>query len=184
MEYLDLRNPDGTKTGEQKERTQVHRDGDLHATVHVWIARRNPSTGQAEILLQKRSSQKDSFPGCYDISSAGHVAAGDEELPSALRELKEELGIAAAPEDLLYLFTHIGYMEGEFHGELFKNYEISPVYLYTKPVQTEKLILQKDEVESVCWMDLETCSRQVHTKNPAYCIFADEIEKLGIYLRQ
>ena len=40
------------------------------------------------------------YPGCYDISSAGHVQAGDEFLPSAVRELKEELGIEAREEDL------------------------------------------------------------------------------------
>lgn len=178
MEYFDLLYPDGTKTGERKERTQVHRDGDLHATVHVWIARQNPYTGRPELLLQKRSAGKDSFPGCYDISCAGHITAGDEELPSALRELAEELGIQAAPEELLFLFTHTGYMEKEFNGELFKNYERSGVYLYLKPVEAEQLKLQKEEVESVAWMELESCSRQVHLNNPAYCIFPDEMEEL------
>ena len=178
MEYFDLINQDGTKTGEQKERSLVHRDGDLHATVHIWIARQNPETGQAEILLQKRSAGKDSFPGCYDISCDGHIAAGDEELPSALRELEEELGIQAAQEELMFLFSHTGYMEKEFNGELFKNYERSGVYLYTKPVEADRLTLQAEEVESVAWMALESCSRQVHLNNPAYCIFPDEIEEL------
>ena len=46
-----------------------------------------------ELLLQKRSHDKDSFPDCYDISSAGHVPAGSSVLDSAIRELSEELGI-------------------------------------------------------------------------------------------
>ena len=50
-----------------------------------------------ELLLQKRSQQKDSYPGCYDISSAGHSPAGVDFIPSALRELKEELGLDARP---------------------------------------------------------------------------------------
>lgn len=180
MEYFDVRNQDGIKTGEVKERSLVHRDGDWHATSHVWIARQNPVTGYAELLLQKRSASKDSFPGCYDISAAGHIESGDDYLPCALRELKEELGIEAEASDLTYLFTHTGCMEGNFHGEPFKNCEISAVYLYTKPVNAEELKLQPEEVESVVWMDLETCSQQIHIKNPAYCIFADEIEELGI----
>ena len=53
-----------------------------------------------DLLLQKRSKEKDSFPGCYDISSAGHISAGDEPLETALRELEEELGIKAEPEQL------------------------------------------------------------------------------------
>ena len=48
----------------------------------------------------KTKQRKDSFPGCYDISSAGHISAGDEPLETALRELEEELGIKAEPEQL------------------------------------------------------------------------------------
>ena len=47
----------------------------------------------ADVLLQKRSENKDSFPGSYDISSAGHIPSGVDFLESALRELEEELGI-------------------------------------------------------------------------------------------
>ena len=55
--------------------------------------------------LQKRALTKDSFPGRYDTSSAGHIQAGDEPLKSAMRELKEELGIAAKPEQLQFVDT-------------------------------------------------------------------------------
>jgi len=45
---------------------------------------------------------KDSFPCRYDTSSAGHIQAGDEPLESAVRELSEELGIQANPDDLRF----------------------------------------------------------------------------------
>lgn len=67
--------------------------------------------------------------GCYDISSAGHIPAGQDYLESALRELKEELGIAAEPEDLRLVGVHDGRYEGEFHGRIFKNHEKSHVLL-------------------------------------------------------
>ena len=38
-ELLDLRNEDGSLTGEKKERALVHRDGDLHGTSHLWLVR-------------------------------------------------------------------------------------------------------------------------------------------------
>ena len=72
----------------------VHEDGSLHPTVHTWIVRSNDKSGY-DLLLQKRSECKDSNPGCWDISSAGHVEAGHGYLESAIRELKEELGIDA-----------------------------------------------------------------------------------------
>ena len=97
-ELLDLRKEDGSRKGETKERELVHRDGDLHGTSHVWLVRYRADRGSADVLLQKRSAHKDSFPGCYDISSAGHIPAGQDFRESALRELREELGVKAEPE--------------------------------------------------------------------------------------
>ena len=99
MEFLDIRDKNGNPTGEVKERSLVHADGDIHGTSHVWIVRKNEK-GSYDLLLQKRSENKDAFPGCYDISSAGHLPAGQDYLSSALRELEEELGIKAKPEQL------------------------------------------------------------------------------------
>ena len=90
MELFDVIDEDGNKTGQVKERGVAHRDGTLHATVHIWIVRPNQESGY-DVLLQKRSECKDSNPGAYDISSAGHVSAGDELMESALREMEEEL---------------------------------------------------------------------------------------------
>ena len=59
--------------------SEVHRDGDYHRAVHVWIY--SESTG--ELLLQRRADCKDSWPGKWDISSAGHISAGDSSLFSA-----------------------------------------------------------------------------------------------------
>lgn len=186
MELLELRREDGTGTGVVRERSLVHERGDLHGTSHVWIVR-STKTGSFQVLLQKRSFGKDSYPGCYDISSAGHIPAGGDYLDSALRELEEELGIRACPEDLQELFLHRGYAESEFHGKPFKNAEVTMVYLYNHPVNLSDLKLQKEEVEEVCWMDYEKILTEVRTETlrgntEKYCIFQDELEKLGAYL--
>ena len=183
MEYFDIRTLDGKVTGEIKERSKVHEDGDLHATAHVWIVK-NGADGNFELLLQKRSACKDADPGCYDISSAGHLPAGQNYLESALRELEEELGIMAEPEDLEYVGIHTGYAEAEFYGKMFKNHEISKVYIYRKPVEISKLSLQEEEVESVKWMDFEECFRHVKENDPEYCIFLDELEMLRKWLEE
>ena len=94
MEYFDICDESGLLTGEIIDRETAHRDGILHRTAHVWIVRKK--TQGYDILLQKRSMEKDSFPGLYDTSSAGHIPTGSEPLPSAIRELKEELGIVSS----------------------------------------------------------------------------------------
>ena len=113
MELLDIVDENGIPTGEVVEREKAHREGVRHRTSHVWIARKRD--GRVEILLQKRSQDKDSHPGCYDISSAGHIPAGVDFIPSALRELKEELGIEANPEELIYCGVRKGMYEDVFY---------------------------------------------------------------------
>ena len=156
-----------------KERSLVHEDGDIHGTVHIWI-RRKTEKGY-DLLLQKRSKEKDSFPGCYDISSAGHISAGDEPLESAIRELNEELGIKAEKEQLKEIGIHTGIMNGNFHGREFKNHEISRVYIYEEPIDITELKLQKEEVEEVRWMDSEELLKKVRNGEIKNCLFEDEI---------
>ena len=179
MELIDLRRNDGTLTGEVKERSLVHRDGDLHGTSHVWLVRYRPSKGSVDVLLQKRSADKDSFPGYYDISSAGHIPSGQDFLESAVRELEEELGVKAEPEELHFLFTHIGYHEQEFYGSLFKNHEYSRVYLYECNLREDGFQLQKSEVESVRWIDYRECLDGIRNDTLKHCVFPDEFEKLA-----
>jgi 8-oxo-dGTP pyrophosphatase MutT (NUDIX family) len=110
MELFALLDENMRHSGVIQERTVAHYLGSLHETVHMWIVRRN-AQGKTEVLLQKRSANKDSNPGCYDISSAGHMSAGDEPLEAAIRELHEELGIEAKPSQLHRIGAHYGAFE-------------------------------------------------------------------------
>ena len=181
MEFFDIRNPDGTVTGKVKERELVHRDGDLHGTVHIFIVRKG--TEGPEILLQKRSAEKDSFPGCYDISSAGHLSAGQDYFEAACRELEEELGIHAGEEELRFIGFHEGYAKEIFYGKPFINHEISAVYLYEKEVDIGTLVLQEEEVESVRWISFSICKEKAATRDKGYCLFEDELKMLEPYIR-
>jgi 8-oxo-dGTP diphosphatase len=180
LEMFDIRTPDGKITGKVKERSLIHQDGDLHGTSHVWIIRDN-AKGSFDVLLQKRSASKDSFPGCYDISSAGHIPAGDDFVESAIRELEEELGIVAKPTELTYIGMHDATVQTEFYGKRFHNHELSAVYIYDKDVDITQLKLQPEEVESVLWMDYECCLEQMQQRRLQHCIFMDEFLMLKEY---
>lgn len=168
MEVFDIVDEKGRPTGAAVERNEAHRLGIRHRTAHIWIVR--VKDGKKEVLLQKRAMNKDSFPGSYDTSSAGHIQAGDEPLESAKRELFEELGIKAEDEDLSFAGTFDILYEKEFHGKIFKDNEIAFVYTYTKPVDKEKLVLQKEEVDSVEWFDIEEVYEQCLIHNPKFCV--------------
>lgn len=72
-------------------REELHTDPALlHRVVHVLVF-----NSRGELLLQKRSLNKDVAPGLWDTSVGGHVEPGEEVLLAAKREMFEELGIAS-----------------------------------------------------------------------------------------
>ncbi|HAE15903.1 MAG TPA: NUDIX hydrolase [Erysipelotrichaceae bacterium] len=180
MEWFDVVDENGIPTGETVERSEAHARDILHRTAHIWVVRK--MNGRIEVLLQKRSMNKDSFPGRYDTSSAGHIQAGDEPRDSALRELYEELGIQAQPEELEYAGMFRIHYDMVFHDRPFKDNEVSFVYVYRKPADIEKLTLQKEEVESVRWFSLDEVCEGVMNHDETYCVPSGGLETLKAYL--
>ena len=180
MELFDVCNEQGEPTGETVSREIAHRDGILHRTSHVWILREK--AGKKQVLLQKRSKQKDSYPGLYDTSSAGHIPAGEEPLPSALRELEEELGIRASVDQLTYAGNfRIEYVE-TFHDRTFHDNEFTHVYVYWEPVDIRNLIFQKTEVDDADWFDLEEVWNEIQHSKERFCVSPEGMQVLRNYL--
>lgn len=76
----------------QAPRARVHAEGLRHRAVHVLV-----SDSAGRVFLQKRAVTKDKHPGVWDSSCSGHLNAGESYAVAAVRELAEELGIAADP---------------------------------------------------------------------------------------
>lgn len=180
-EYLDIVDENGRPTGETVARKTAHREGIRHRTAHVWVIRRDG--GRVRVLLQKRSRSKDSYPGLYDTSSAGHIPAGTEPLPSALRELAEELGIRARPEQLHRAGVFRLEYEEQFHGRPFRDSEVIHVFVYEEPVDIRTLTLQESEVEDVGWFDLEEVSDEIRYSRKRFCVVPEGLAVLQAYLR-
>ena len=106
----------------------------------------------------------------------------DEPLASGLRELAEELGIHAKPEDLEFAGCIHGNFAEEFHGKIFRDNEIAFVYVYQQPVDIETLVLQKEEVESVLWFDLEETYQNCQNRNTQFCAPVPGLEVVRQYL--
>ncbi len=176
-ELLDVVDENGEPTGETVGREVAHRDGVRHRTAHVWLVRLG-MLGQMQVLVQKRAADKDSFPGCWDVSSAGHVPAGQDWTTSALRELKEELGVEARPEDLQWLGVHPVEHDGVFHGKPFHNRQVSAVFVLRCDKRADEFAVQKSEIESVEWTDLDDCIEVVRKKALPNCISLWELKRI------
>jgi isopentenyldiphosphate isomerase len=98
-ELFDVVRADGTPTGQAKRRGDVHRDGDWHRAVHVWVVGFDGAT--PFLMYQRRSLAKDTWPGKLDATVGGHYRAG-ETLEQAIREVDEEIGVDVSLSDLVY----------------------------------------------------------------------------------
>ncbi|XP_078157802.1 nudix hydrolase 3-like isoform X2 [Carex rostrata] len=161
-EHLDVLTRTGEKTGISKPRGQVHRDGDYHRAVHVWIY----SESTAELLVQRRAGCKDPLLGKWDISSAGHVSAGESSLSSARRELEEELGIRLPNDafELLFVFVQ------ELKDGTFINNEYDDVYLVTtlEPIPFEAFTLQESAVSAVRYIPIDEYKSALARRDEQY----------------
>ena len=135
--------------------------------------------GKTQALLQKRSLDKDSFPGCYDISSAGHIPSGDGFLESALRELKEELGVNATAAELIYCGHRQFEYREMFHGQEFWDNQVSNVYTLWRDMEAAEFIIQKSEVDTVLWMYWDVCIDMVKNMKAPNCIWIKELEMVS-----
>jgi isopentenyldiphosphate isomerase len=72
----------------------------LHRVVHILVVNE-----EGQILLQKRSPDKDIQPNKWDTSVGGHLQLGEDYDGAAERELREELGIEA--RSLLFLHEYL-----------------------------------------------------------------------------
>ncbi len=148
MEYLDILDNKGNKTGETKSYEEAHEKGHIHKAVHVWIMNSN-----REILIQKRQKNKKAYPGYWDISAAGHISAGQTSLEAAQRETEEELGINFPESDFKYLFSleeHIILNNGTYI-----NNEFQDIFLVKEDINISDIKLTDGEVEAVKFLSIE-----------------------------
>ncbi len=107
-EYLEIVDYKGEVIG-CAPRSEIHGKPSLmHRVVHVLVLNK-----KGEILLQKRSRNKDVAPGRWDTSVGGHVGVGENLLSSLKREMLEELGISGHEPEYLYSYTHSNKYETE-----------------------------------------------------------------------
>ena len=161
---------DGNKTGRTKLRNEVHRDGDWHKAVHIWILNEN-----GDVLLQRRCATKDSNPNMLDISSAGHLSAGDESLTGAIRELKEELDLDVKPNELQFIKT---LKRSSKYTSIFINNEFDDLYILRTDKEIEDLKYQEEELSEIFFVPYKKFKEMVNNNQPDLLRHDEEFEIL------
>jgi isopentenyl-diphosphate delta-isomerase type 1 len=146
----------GVCTGAKIDRDTAHKNGAWHRAVVLFLV-----NDKNEILLQKRSMDKKTWPGRWDVTSGGHVNAGEKAEKAAVRELKEELGIKIKVREI----KRIGGSKSENKNEKMWDRHFNEYFIARKNVEIEDIELQDGEVDETKWIDFDTLKNLVKTKD-------------------
>ncbi len=120
-------------------RQQAHNDRTkIHRSVYVVV-----TNSSKQILLQKRSKRKDTFPGFWAMSVGGHVTYGQTYEQAVEREIKEELGITPPLKYVTKEFYDTG-LEQEYSA------------IYSTDMEETPTGYDRTEVDEVKWVDIDS----------------------------
>lgn len=156
-EVIDILTPEGKPTGKTALKSEAHKKGWYHATVHIWLF-----TTSKKILLQKRALTKKVFPGLWDISVAGHIGAGESVLNAAKREVFEEIGLELSEEDLIKIGTRVHQVS---HSNGIIDNEHHYVFIAELKKPLSELKIQKEEVVAIQLFDLAILKQTKNLEN-------------------
>ena len=140
MELNDIYDKDRNLTGRTHRRGTIWRKGEYGLVVCVWVY-----DGEGNLLLTRRAPEK-SFAGTWE-NSGGAALAGETSLQAITRELREETGIQAQPEEFQLLDTA---RDRNCHYDF---------YCLKRQIPIEQVILQPGETDGAMWASFD----KVHT---------------------
>ena len=145
MELLDVYDNNGNVTGRtiiRGDKTSILNENEHFAVAVIFIENDN-----GEFLIQKTSQEK----GGEFSSTGGHVDSGETPLTSIKREVKEELGINVDNEQI------------EEYGFLLYDKPIRFLFYLKKNIPIDKIVVQKEEVEYVEYMNTSKINELIET---------------------
>ena len=145
MEFNDVYDKDRNLTGRVHRRGTTWKKGEYGLVVCVWVY-----DGKGKLLLTRRAPEK-SFPGTWE-NSGGAAKAGETSLQAITRELREETGISAQPEE----FEHIG--SGR---DRCTHYDY---YCLRREVPIEDVVLLPGETDDAAWLTFDEVHKLVAEK--------------------
>ena len=130
---MDIYDSERRPTGRTHVRGVPVPKGDYHLVIRAWVMRND-----GKILLSKRHPDKPY--GNYWECTGGAVAAGEDTLTGAIREVREEVGLTVDREHAVLLQTGRG-------NECFFD-----IYLFQQDIQDE-VVYQPEEVIDAKWVN-------------------------------
>ena len=151
-ESVDIYTADRVPTGETLPREGIFlKEGQFMLYALALI-----QNAQGKYLITQRAADKSWGAGWWEISGGG-VLTGETAVQAVVREIGEEVGLKAAPEnlELLYTYSNVDVKHGS-------NY-ITDIFRATLDFQLEDVALQVEEAQAcrlVTWEEIEELGQQ------------------------
>ena len=142
-ELWDLYDGQGNRTPKTMMRGEEVPAGYYHLAVHIW-----PINSRGEFLVQRRCANVQSKPNLWAVTG-GSAISGEDALSAAMRELKEEIGYAALPEEMHQIAC------------LKRTNSFCCVFCIHTDWQVSQFSLQQEEVSAVAWCDKTRITRML-----------------------
>ncbi|WIM66903.1 NUDIX domain-containing protein [Corynebacterium breve] len=134
IEKWDVYDVHRNRTGKIVDRGTPHGPGEFHLVVTLCLF-----DERGRMLIQRRSDEKELWPGLWDVTVGGSAVAGENSQEAMQRETFEELGIALDFSRLRPAFT-ANYRNG-----------FDDVYVLRHPVALATLAIPNREVVAATW---------------------------------
>lgn len=175
MEYIDVLDENGVKTGEVVSRKEIHQRGLWHRAIVIAIINE-----KNEVLLQQRSVNKEKNAGLWDISVAGHISTGQDAISAAAREINEEVSVGIKAKvsitDFRYMFSYR--VSQKFADDYVENQFYDFFILRKSGLREKDIMIQKSEVQDAKFVSLQKLEEILQTdcivkRDPVYDALRD-----------
>jgi 8-oxo-dGTP pyrophosphatase MutT (NUDIX family) len=148
MEIWDVLDKNGVPTGKTVVRKRLClQKGEYHLVVHIWIL-----GSDGRVLIQRRSFDKPLMPGEW-AAIGGSALSGETPCAAAKRELFEEMGIEAEPEELKLI------------RRMVRKNSILNIFLIHRDTPVSELVLQESEVSEAKWVHRNKLRQMIKNKD-------------------
>lgn len=145
MEWNDIYDKNRDLTGKRHRRGTPWKPGEYGLVVCVWVY-----DGKGKLLLTRRAKGK-SFAGTWE-NSGGAAKAGESSIQAICRELFEETGILAQPEEFELMGSD---RDAHTHYDFYCLHRQTPL---------NEIVLLPGETDGVQWADFETIHEMIRTR--------------------
>jgi len=142
VEFWDILDVKGNKTGRFHERGKLMKAGEYHLIVSVWIV-----NSKGEFLVSRRN--KNIWHGLKWQATGGCAVNGDNSLTTALKEAQEEIGVILDPKKGQFFSR---YYSPHTNGE---GTSIIDIWLFRQEVDISAIVLCPEETCDAMWATKE-----------------------------